>query len=79
MAQTARRIRAADELPPLDPGQAVDRAYHHHRARRRARIEHRRERRRARIRFWAFLLVLLAGAVTLAVVAWQETQHLFGF
>jgi hypothetical protein len=79
MAQPAHRLPAADDLPPVDPAKAVDRAYHQHRARRRARIEHRRERRRARIRFWIFLLVLLAGAITLAVFAWHGIQSLFGF
>jgi hypothetical protein len=78
MAQPARPIPKVD-APPVDPAPDVDRAYHLHRARRRARIEHRRERRRARLRFWIFLLVLLAGAITLAVVIWREVQNLFGF
>jgi hypothetical protein len=79
MAQPARRIPQRDDAPPVDPASDVDRAYHLHRARRRARVEHRRERRRARLRFWIFLLVLLAGAITLAVVIWREVQNLFGF
>jgi hypothetical protein len=78
MAQPARHVPAADEPPPLDPAHAVDRAYHMHRARRRSRVEHRRERRRAHVRFWLFLLVLLAATITLAVVIWKEVQRLFG-
>lgn len=77
MAQPARHT-ATDDLPPLDPAPAVDRAYHVHRARRRARVEHRRNIRLARIRFWVFLLVLVAATIALAVVAWREIQHLFG-
>jgi len=36
MAQPARRI-AAPEEPPVDP-EAIDRAYHYHRARRNAKL-----------------------------------------
>jgi hypothetical protein len=78
MAQPVRHVRAAEEVPPLDPAPAVDRAYHVHRARRRAKIQHRRERRRQRLRFWIFLLVLVAATITLAVVIWKEVQRLFG-
>jgi hypothetical protein len=77
MAHPARR-KAADHLPPLDPAPAVDRAYHLHRARRRARVEHRRNARRAHVRFWVFLLVLIAATIALAVVVWHELQRLFG-
>lgn len=77
MAQPARR-KAADQLPPLDTAPAVDRAYHLHRARRRARVEHRRSVRNAHVRFWVFLLVLIAGTIALAVVVWNEVQRLFG-
>lgn len=78
MAQPARRSQAADEHPPLDPERAVDRAYHHHRARRRARIEHRRTVRHARVRFWVVVLVLVGATIALAVVVWHEVQRLFG-
>lgn len=77
MAEPARR-RQAKALPPIDPAPAVDRAYHLHRARRRARIEHKRNTRRASLRFWIFLLVLLGLAIFLALTVWREIQRLFG-
>ena len=77
MAEPARR-RHVKVAPPVDPAPAVDRAYHLHRARRRARIEHRRNTRRASLRFWIFLLVLLGLTVFLAVTVWREIQRLFG-
>ena len=58
MAQPARRI-AAPEEPPVDP-EAVDRAYHYHRARRNARLRKKREKSRARLRFTVTLGVLVA-------------------
>ncbi len=66
-----------DDAPPLDPG-AVDRAYWHHRARRRARIEHRRATRRAGARFWLVLLVLVAVTIAIVVFIAQDVQRLFG-
>ena len=57
---------------------AIDRAYHVHRARRRARIERVRATRRARIRFWLTLIVLLALSVLLSISIWREVQRLFG-
>lgn len=66
-----------DDAPPIDP-EAVARAYRVHRARRRARVERKRAIRRAGRRFWLVLLLLLAGAVTIAAAVWQEIQRLFG-
>lgn len=78
MAEPARRPRASEVVPPSDPAPAVDRAYHFHRARRRARIERRRSVRLAGLRFWIFLFFLLALTIFLAAVVWREIQRLFG-
>ena len=77
MAQAARQVAPPAEEPPLDPS-AIDRAYHFHRARRRARIEHRREQSRARLRFVVATVVLGAIALTLILVLWHEVQRVFG-
>jgi hypothetical protein len=77
MVEPARRRVPVDDSPPIDP-RAIDRAYHLHRARRQARLDRRRNNRRARLRFWIFLLVLLALAVFLAVTVWHQVQRLFG-
>jgi len=69
---------AGDEAPPPFDPVAVDRAYLHERARRRARIERSRARRRAGLRFWFVLLVLLAVSVVLIVTIWREIERLFG-
>jgi hypothetical protein len=76
MAQPARRV-AAPEEPPVDP-EAIDRAYHYHRARRNARIRHKRETSRARLRFTVALIVLLALAVALIWTIYNEVQKVFG-
>jgi hypothetical protein len=76
MAQPARRV-AAPEEPPVDP-EAIDRAYHYHRARRNARIRHKRETSRARLRFTLALIVLLALAVALIWTIYNEVQKVFG-
>jgi glycerophosphoryl diester phosphodiesterase len=65
MAAQAEAADAEDDAPPLDP-EAIDRAYWHHRARRRARVEHRRATKRAGARFWLVVLILLG--VTAALV-----------
>ena len=66
------------EPPPAYDPTAVDRAYLHERARRRARIERERARRRATLRFW-FVLLLLAGAcVLISLTVWREIERLFG-
>jgi hypothetical protein len=75
VAQPARR--SARETPPLDPS-AVQRAYRHERAKRRARHERDRAHRRAGLRFLGVLLVLLGMAVALGLTAWQQIERLFG-
>ncbi len=77
MAQPARRPPPVEDAPPIDPS-AVRRAYHFHRARRRARLERRRESRRARVRFWVVLAALLTLSVFLSLTIWHEIQRLFG-
>jgi hypothetical protein len=67
----------ADETPPIDPD-AIEDAYHYHRARRRARIERRRHVRHASLRFWAVLLLLVAASVVLVATVWDQVQQLFG-
>ena len=52
MAQPARRhVTAPPKEPPVDP-EAIDRAYHYHRARRNARLRRKREKSHARLRFF---------------------------
>jgi len=77
MAQPARRTVADDDEIPLDPT-AIERAYRRERARRRARERHAQETSLARVRFLAVMVVLLAGAIALLVLVWQEVQQLFG-
>ncbi len=76
MAQPARRV-AAPEEPPVDP-EAIDRAYHYHRARRNARRRRKRESSRARLRFIVTLAILVGLAVFLMLTIWHEVQHVFG-
>jgi hypothetical protein len=78
MAEPATRHPAGDDGPPAFDPVAVDRAYLHERARRRARIERSRERRRASLRFWLVLLVLVAASVLLTITIWREIERLFG-
>ncbi len=77
MARAASRAEPAEDAPPVDP-HAVERAYRRERAKRRARVERARERRRAAIRFFAFLLGLVALSVFLVVTIWNQIQRLFG-
>jgi hypothetical protein len=77
MAEPARQPPAANESPPVDP-RAIDRAYHAHRARRRARLERTKSLRRAGVRFWAFLAVLVGLTIFLGLTVWHEIQRLFG-
>ena len=77
MAQTARRPEPADETVPVDP-HAIDRAYHLHRARRRARVNRRAESRRADLRFYAALCVLLIAVAVIGATIWHQIQQLFG-
>jgi hypothetical protein len=76
MAQPARRVDAAED-PPVDP-EAVDRAYHYHRARRKARLRRKRESARANLRFVSVLGVLVALAIFLMLTIWHEVQNVFG-
>ena len=76
MAQPARRI-AVPEDPPVDP-EAVDRAYHYHRARRNAKLRRKRESARARLRFVVTLVVLAGLAIFLMLTIWHEVQNVFG-
>ena len=76
MAQPAPRA-AASEDPPVDP-EAIDRAYHYHRARRSARVRRKREKSRARLRFFLTFVLLVALAIFLIVTIWHEVQRVFG-
>ena len=83
MAEPATRHGAGEDAPPaFDPipfePDAVDRAYLHERARRRARTERSRARKRAGLRFWIVLLVLAAVSIALTVTIWREIERLFG-
>ena len=76
MAQPARRVVAPQE-PPVDP-EAIDRAYHYHRARRNAKLRRQREKARARLRFVITFAVLVGLAVFLMLTIWHEVQRVFG-
>ncbi len=76
MAQPARRI-AAPEEPPVDP-EAIDRAYHYHRARRNARLRHQREKEHARLRFFVTFALLVGLSLFLLLTIWHEIQKVFG-
>jgi hypothetical protein len=78
MAQPARRhVAAPTEDPPVDP-EAIDRAYHYHRARRNARLRRKRERAHARLRFFVTFAVLVGLALFLLLTIWHEVQKVFG-
>lgn len=77
MAQPARRVAVPPEDPPVDP-EAIDRAYHYHRARRNARIRRKREKAHARLRFILTFAVLAALALFLVLTIWHEVQKVFG-
>jgi Trk-type K+ transport system membrane component len=76
MAQPAPRV-AAPEDPPVDP-EAIDRAYHYHRARRNAKLRRKRESAHARLRFVLTVSVLAALAIFLMLTIWHEVQSVFG-
>ena len=76
MAQPARRV-AVPEEPPVDP-EAIDRAYHYHRARRNAKVRRKREKSRARLRFALTMSVLFGLAIFLMLTMWHEVQKVFG-
>ena len=78
MAQPARRHAAAPpEDPPVDP-EAIDRAYHYHRARRNARLRRKREKANARLRFFITFALLVGLALFLLLIIWHEVQKVFG-
>ena len=62
---------------PLDP-HAIERRYRRERARRRARVRHKQEHTLAGVRFYAVIGVLLALAISLLVLIWDEIGRLFG-
>ena len=69
------RQHVEEEL--LDPT-AIQRNYRRQRIKRRAREERAREKGLAALRFWLVLLAVLGVSVGLAVVIWNQIQHLFG-
>lgn len=88
MARPASEIRdratapaGGDDVPleevALDP-EVIAQRYRLERARRRARERHAQERGLARVRFWAVIGVLVALAVSLLVLIWDQVQRLFG-
>ncbi|HEU5278809.1 MAG TPA: hypothetical protein VFU26_07900 [Gaiellaceae bacterium] len=77
MAQPARRVGVPPEDPPVDP-EAIDRAYHYHRARRNARLRRQREKARARLRFIVTFALLAGLALFLLLTIWNEVQRVFG-
>ena len=78
MAQPARRhVGATPEDSPVDP-EAIDRAYHYHRARRNARLRRQREKAQARLRFFITFALLAGLALFLLLTIWHEIQKVFG-
>jgi len=77
MAQPARRVAAPPEEPTVDP-EAIDRAYHYHRARRNARLRRKREKTHAQLRFMFTFAVLAGLALFLLLTIWHEVQKVFG-
>ena len=78
MAQPARRhVAAPPEESPVDP-EAIDRAYHYHRARRNARVRRKREKSHASLRFFLTFAILTGFALFLLLTIWHEVQKVFG-
>ena len=78
MAQPARRhVSASPEESPVDP-EAIDRAYHYHRARRNARLRRKREKTHAQLRFYLAFAFLTGLALFLLLTSWHEVQKVFG-
>lgn len=69
------RKQVEEEL--LDPI-AVQRNYRRQRVKRRVREERAYERNLARLRFWLALTAVIATSIGLALVIWNQIQHLFG-
>jgi hypothetical protein len=70
------RERVEEDL--LDPTTAIHREYRRQRIKRRVREERARERSLARLRFWFALTAVIATSIALAIVIWNQIQHLFG-
>lgn len=68
---------ALPDTPPVDPD-VIRREYRKHRARRAARVERQRRAKRAGARFWVVLVLLVAGALVLALTTWRQIGELFG-
>jgi hypothetical protein len=66
-----------DDAPPLDP-EAVERAYHFHRAKRAARERRHQESRLAAIRFWLVLALVVLVAAVVAARTMGEIERVFG-
>ncbi|HEY4975802.1 MAG TPA: hypothetical protein VII05_00440 [Gaiellaceae bacterium] len=77
MGYPARKTLPEDDKPPIDPT-AITRAYARERASRHKRQAHTRARNRAHVRFYVTMLVMLAVVAFIALLIWQETEHLFG-
>lgn len=77
VAKVETTTSAEEEAPPLDPD-AVERAYHFHRARRAARERWHRQRRWAGVRFWLVLALAVVGTVVLAARTLGEIERIFG-
>ena len=78
MAQPARRhVVVSPEESPVDP-EAIDRAYHYHRARRNARLRRKREKSNARLRFFITFTLLVGLSLFLLLTIWHEVQKVFG-
>jgi hypothetical protein len=72
-----REDTAVQDTPPIDP-EAVRREYRRQRALRKARVERDRRTRRAGARFWVVFLLLVVGAVLVALTTWRQIGELFG-
>ena len=78
MALPARRHVAAPPEDPLVDPEAIDRAYHYHRARRNARLRRKREKSNARLRFFITFTLLVGLSLFLLLTIWHEVQKVFG-
>jgi hypothetical protein len=72
------RQELTEDDPPISDPEAIERAYHLHRAKRRAKVEHERRAKHASVRFWVVLWLLLFASVVLALTIWDQMQQLFG-
>lgn len=70
------RQRVEEDL--LNPETAIHREYRRQRIKRRFHEDRARERNLARLRFWLALFTVIATSIGLAIVIWNQIQHLFG-